>query len=226
MCIRLKMILSISEHVTVVYPLFSAHKMCWIPCVLCMCCIQRSQGEVTQHLLLCLYTEEVQWGGAFPHKGAHLLQTFTYCIVVQVLGSTIPVMAQRKTFFFSFYWGVPSLLLSSCLCLKTHACRSLLSYNVHLLCSCTSFDIVGLDYSPVFKLVFCTNLGIYSHSTPIFRQNIFDTMSNKMICLASCCSYIWGCSKPLLGFLFSLLPVTEEDSSSNYRLNDVMSKWL
>lgn len=163
---------SISENVTVVYPPFSAHKMCWIPCVVHVLHTKKPGGSHTAPLIMS--TLKRCGGGLFPIKG--LISSKHLLIVLLFRCLDQQYQAQRKTPIFSFCWGVPSLLLSSCLCtLFKNPCVSVCCCccNVHLFCSCTSFDIVGLDYSPVFKLVFCINLGIYSRSTPIFRQKHF-----------------------------------------------------
>lgn len=151
---------------------FSLHTRCAEFPVCCACVAYKEARGKSHSTSYYVYTEEVQWGGLFPIKGLisskHLLIVLLFRCLDQQYQSR---HKGRLLFFFHSIEEFPAFCCPpvSALCLKTHACRSLLLYNVHLFCSCTSFDIVGLDYSPVFKLV-CTNLGIYSHSAPIFRQ--------------------------------------------------------
>lgn len=76
--------------------LFSLHSRC-TEFLVCCACVAYKEARGKSHSTSYIFTLKRCSGRAFPHKGTHLLQTFTHCIVTQVLGSTTPVVAQKET---------------------------------------------------------------------------------------------------------------------------------
>lgn len=144
--------------------LFSLHSRC-TEFLVCCACVAYKEARGKSHSASYIFTLKRCSGRAFPHKGTHLLQTFTHCIVTQVLGSTTPVVAQKETPLYFI------LLRSS----QPSAIHLSLPYIQNLMhvgpCCCITY--ISFAVAPcltlwawaIFKLVFCIKRGIYSHST-------------------------------------------------------------
>lgn len=186
--------------------LFSLHTECLVCCA--YAAYKEAGGSRAAPLIISSHWRGAV-GWASPHKGTCLLQTFTYCIVAQVLKSIIAAVTKKRRHSFFILLRSSQPLLSSCCCPLLSSCMSVL---------------VVISTSPLqWHLVWHCETGLWSNvknnflhepwyfwsQHPLYLdKNIFVTMSNRLICMASCCSYIWGCSKPLLGFFCSLLLLT------------------
>lgn len=145
--------------------LFSLHSR-WVEFLVCCACVAYKEARGKSHSTYYIFILKRCSGWAFPHKGTHLLQTFTVLIVLllRCLDQQHQSWHKRRLLFISFFWGVPSLLLSTCLC---HPYK-ISCMSVPVVVSRTSplqLHLVSLWAWAMFKLVFCINLGIYSHST-------------------------------------------------------------